>query len=51
MDVKKGEIDMKKIIIMRVRTNKRTKQKTITIPKNCDIEEGDYVKVQKVKIV
>ena len=35
-------------IIMKVRENKITKQKLITIPKDSDIDAGDYVEVIKV---
>jgi hypothetical protein len=38
-----------KTIIMKVWKNKLKNQKMITIPKDCDIEEGDYVKIIKVK--
>jgi len=38
-----------KKIIGKVWKNKGNGQKLITIPKDCDIEEGDYVKVEKVK--
>ena len=37
-----------KKIIMRVLKNKARNQKLITIPKDCDIEEGDYVEVKKI---
>lgn len=37
-----------KRIIMKVRQNKATGQKLITIPKDCDIEDGDYVEVKKL---
>lgn len=40
----------KKKIIMKVRQNKSNKQKIITIPKDCGINKGDYVKVEKVKL-
>jgi len=39
-----------KEIIQRVRINQYNKQKLITIPKDCDIEEGDYVLIKKVVI-
>ena len=32
-----------------VRQNKTNKQKQITIPKDCNIKEGDYVEVKKIK--
>lgn len=35
-------------IIMKVRKNKTTNQKMITIPKDCDVEEGDYVEIIKL---
>ena len=41
----------KQIIIKKVYMNKNTKQKLITIPKDCDLEAGDYVSVKKVKLV
>jgi hypothetical protein len=34
-------------IIMKVWKNKNNNQKLITIPKDCDIEEGDYVEIIK----
>lgn len=40
---------MEERIIVKVRENKRNKQKTITIPKNSKIKCGDYVEVKKVK--
>lgn len=36
-------------IIMKVWKNKIKNQKLITIPKDCDIQEGDYVEVKKTK--
>ena len=36
-------------IIMKVWKNKLRNQKLITIPKDCEVEEGDYVEVKKVK--
>jgi len=38
-----------KKIIMKVWKNKAKNQKLITIPKDCEIQEGDYVEVKKVK--
>ena len=39
-----------KIVIVKVRISKSSKQKTITIPKLAEhIKEGDYVKIEKVK--
>jgi len=38
-----------KKVIMKVWKNKAKNQKLITIPKDCDIQEGDYVEVKKVK--
>lgn len=38
-----------KKIIRKVWKNKSNNQKLITIPKNSNIEEGDYVEVKKVK--
>ena len=38
---------MKKII-MKVWINKGNNQKLVTIPKNCDIHEGNYVEIKKV---
>ena len=35
-------------IIMKVWKNKAKDQKLITIPKNCSIQEGDYVEIKKV---
>lgn len=40
---------VKKRVIMKVWKNKSRNQKLITIPKDCDIDEGDYVEVKKVK--
>jgi len=37
-------------IIVKVRKNKKTEQKSITIPKECgEIKEGDYVEIIKLK--
>ena len=36
-------------IIMKVWKNKAIDQKLVTIPKDCNIEEGDYVEIKKVK--
>lgn len=38
-----------KKIIMKVWKNKFNKQKLVTIPKDCSIDEGDYVEIKKVK--
>jgi hypothetical protein len=38
---------MKKIV-MKVWKNKTINQKLITIPKDCNIEEGDYVEIKKI---
>ncbi len=40
---------MGKMIIQKVWKNKGNNQKLITIPKDCDIKEGDYVEIKKVK--
>lgn len=40
---------MDKTIIKKVYINKESKQKLITIPKDSDIEEGDYVQIYKIK--
>jgi len=40
---------MNKKIIVKVWMNKGNKQKLITIPKDCDIKDGDYVEIVKVK--
>ncbi len=41
---------MGKPIIVKVRVNKTTKQKTVTIPKEIKkIKKGDYVKITKTK--
>lgn len=37
------------MIIKKVFQSKYTGQKSVTIPKNSDIEEGDYVKITKVE--
>ena len=39
-----------KQIIRKVWRNKRTRQNLITIPKDSDIEEGDYVEVRKMEM-
>lgn len=40
---------MKKIIV-KVRKNKSNNQKIVTIPKSAKhIQEGDYVKIEKIK--
>ena len=37
-------------IIVKVRMNKKTKQKSVTIPKEVkEIKEGDYVEIIRVK--
>lgn len=37
-------------IIVKVRINRKTKQKSVTIPKEAkEIREGDYVEINKVK--
>ena len=38
-----------KKIIVKVWLNKKNNQKLVTIPKNCDIQEGDYIEIKKVK--
>jgi hypothetical protein len=38
---------MKKIV-MKVWKNKAINQKLITVPKDCDIKEGDYVEIKKI---
>jgi hypothetical protein len=40
---------MGKKIIVKVWTNKGNKQKLITIPKDTNIKDGDYVEVIKIK--
>ena len=35
-------------IIMKVWKNKIKNQKLITIPKDCNIDEGDYVEIKKI---
>jgi len=42
-------MDKQKKIIMQVWKNKIKNQKLITIPKDCNIQEGDYVEVIKIK--
>jgi len=39
------------MIIRKVWKNNQTQQKLITIPKDSDIEDGDYVQVTKIKVV
>ena len=41
----------KKDVIAKVFLNKTSDQKLITIPKDCDIEAGDYVKIIKMKVI
>lgn len=41
---------IKKDIIQRVWINKSTGQKAVTIPKHSGIDEGDFVKITKVKV-
>lgn len=41
--------EKKKIIIRKVWKAKSTNQLLITIPKDSEIEEGDYIKIEKVK--
>lgn len=36
-----------KKIIMRVWKNRIKNQKLVTIPKDCEIEEGDYVEIKE----
>ena len=35
-------------IIMKVWKNKKNQQKLVTVPKECGINEGDYVEIEKV---
>ncbi len=37
----------KKPIIQRVYKNRQADQKLVTIPKDCDIDEGDFVEIIK----
>jgi len=39
-----------KQIIGKVWKRKATNQKLVTIPKDCQIKEGDYVSIKKVKL-
>ncbi len=41
---------MVKVIIKKVYINKESKQKLVTIPKDCEIQEGDYVELKKVVV-
>ena len=43
------EIPIKRVI-MKVWKNKLKNQKLVTVPKDCDIIEGDYVEIKKVVI-
>jgi len=36
------------VLIQKVYINKSNKQKLVTIPKDSEIAEGDYVKIEKV---
>lgn len=40
---------MDKRVIMKVWRNKANKQNLITVPRDSDIHEGDYVEILKVK--
>ena len=37
-------------LILRVRSNRTNNQKVVTIPKDSDIQEGDYVKIEKHEV-
>ncbi len=37
------------MIIRKVLLNKHNNQRTVTLPLDCDIMEGDYVEIMKVK--
>ena len=39
-----------KKIIMKVWKRKTPPQKLVTVPKDCEIEEGDYVEIKKIEI-
>lgn len=41
-------VKQQKKVIMKVWKNKARDQKLITIPKDSDIQEGDYVEIKKV---
>jgi hypothetical protein len=41
-------MEKNKKIIMKVWKNKLRDQKLITVPKDCEIQEGDYVQIIKV---
>ena len=36
-------------IIVKVWKNKSINQKLVTVPKDCNIEEGDYIELVKIK--
>ena len=38
-------------IIQKVWKNKQANQKLITVPKDCDIEEGDFVELKKKRLI
>ena len=38
------------VLIRKVWLAKATKQKMVTIPRTSDIQEGDYVLIQKMKV-
>ena len=40
---------MEKQIIMKVWRNKKANQNLLTIPKDCNIKEGDYVEIIKIE--
>ncbi len=37
-----------KKVVMKVWLNKKINQKLITRPKDCDIQEGDYVEIKNI---
>jgi hypothetical protein len=40
---------MENVVIAKVRENKYSKQKIVTIPKASKIKKGDYVKIEKIE--
>ena len=42
---------IKKEVIVKVFLHKKANQKLATIPKDCDIQEGDYIKIIKMKMI
>jgi hypothetical protein len=48
MKTKKQNKKEEQRVIVKVWIHNYTKQKFVTIPKDCDIKKGDYVEVKKI---